>query len=313
MNPTRKRLVFAGTPEFAARCLEALIRQGGHDIVGVYTQPDRRAGRGRRPRPSAVKELALGHGLELYQPPGLRDTETREVLAALRPDLMIVVAYGLLLPQAVLDIPRRGCVNVHASLLPRWRGAAPIERALQAGDRETGISLMRMEIGLDTGPVLSQRSMPIEDHDTAASLHRRLAALGAETLLENLDDILADRCPARPQDEALATYADKISKQEAAIDWSRSAIEIGRDIRAFNPRPIAHTRLQGQDMRIWEARPLSAECRTPPGTVIACTTAGIDVAAADGVVRITRLQLPGRKPVAVRDFLNAHPDFFSAR
>lgn len=311
MNAARKRLVFAGTPGFAATSLEALIRQRRHDLVAVYTQPDRRAGRGRKPRSSPVKEIALAHDLEVRQPLSLRDADTQAELAALQPELMIVVAYGLLLPQAILDIPRLGCINVHASLLPRWRGAAPIERALQAGDSETGISLMQMEAGLDTGPVLACRRTPIMPVDTAASLHQRLAGLGAETLLATLDDILAGRCPARAQEEDRATYAHKISKQEAAIDWSRSTAEIDCDIRAFNPRPIAHTRLQGLDMRIWAAEPRSASHQDTPGKVLACTPQGIDVATADGRLCITRLQLPGKKPVAVRDFLNAHPGFAS--
>lgn len=299
------RLIFAGTPEFALPTLAALI-DAECEVLGVYTQPDRPAGRGRKLQASPVKQLALEHGLRVYQPHSLkRDPEAVAELAALGADLMVVVAYGLLLPESVLAAPRLGCINVHASLLPRWRGAAPIQRALLAGDAESGVCIMRMEAGLDTGPVYHRLVTPIGPDDTGASLHDRLAALGAQALIEALPGILSGELHPEPQDERLVTYAQKLSKDEARIDWQRPAIEIERQIRAFNPWPVAETRLEGEVLRLWAAQ---AEPEAPvsaaPGCVLTTSKAGIEVASGAGRVRITRLQPAGKRPMAAADFLN---------
>jgi methionyl-tRNA formyltransferase len=303
------RLVFAGTPEFAATILKALLTIA-HPLVAVYTQPDRSAGRGRHSTPSAVKLLAQAHGLELRQPPSLKGAEAARELAALNADLMIVVAYGLLLPPSILITPRLGCLNVHASLLPRWRGAAPIQRAILAGDRETGITLMQMDAGLDTGPIVRQVSCTIEPDDTAQSLHDRLATLGAECLLSTLDAILAGSLAPIPQDEPHATYAPKIDRAEARLDWTRSAIELERMIRAFNPKPIAFTELQGIEMRIWEGVAIDDLVDRPPGSIVRCNRDYLDIATGRGILRLLKIQLPGRRVVTMTDFLNAHPEFY---
>ncbi|MGG4616385.1 methionyl-tRNA formyltransferase, partial [Pseudomonas aeruginosa] len=236
------RIVFAGTPEFAAEHLKALL-DTPHRIVAVYTQPDRPAGRGQKLMPSAVKSLALEHGLPVMQPQSLRNAEAQAELAALRADLMVVVAYGLILPQAVLDIPRLGCINSHASLLPRWRGAAPIQRAMEAGDAESGVTVMQMEAGLDTGPMLLKVSTPISAADTGGSLHDRLAALGPKAVVEAIAGLAAGTLHGEIQDDALATYAHKLNKDEARLDWSRPAVELERQVRAFTPWPVCHTSL----------------------------------------------------------------------
>jgi methionyl-tRNA formyltransferase len=298
------RLAFAGTPEFAVPALEALLASD-HRVVAVYTQPDRPAGRGRRLTESPVKRVAGSRGLPLEQPVSLRDADAQAALAGLELDALIVAAYGLILPQAVLDIPRLGCINIHASLLPRWRGAAPIQRAIQSGDTVTGITIMQMAAGLDTGDILLQRETSIGGGDTAASLHDRLAVIGAEALIETLEALAAGRIEARPQDEALATYASKIDKRESEIDWNRAAQEIERQIRAFNPWPVAQTRHQGQALRIWAAEALEGEHGEPPGRVLAEGGEGILVAAGRGMVRLLSLQLSGGKVLAVREFLNA--------
>jgi methionyl-tRNA formyltransferase len=303
------RLVFAGTPEFAATILKALLTTA-HPLVAVYTQPDRPAGRGRHSTPSAVKLLAQAHGLELRQPPSLKGAEAARELAALNADLMIVVAYGLLLPPSILITPRLGCLNVHASLLPRWRGAAPIQRAILAGDRETGITLMQMDAGLDTGPIVRQASCAIELDDTAQSLHDRLATLGAECLLSTLDAILAGGLPFTPQDEPRATYAPKIDRAEARLDWTRSAVELERMIHAFNPKPIAFTELQGIEMRIWEGVAIDDPVDRPPGSIVCCNRDYLDIATGRGILRLLKIQLPGRRMVTMTDFLNAYPEFY---
>ncbi|BAU46603.1 methionyl-tRNA formyltransferase [Sulfurifustis variabilis] len=299
------RLVFAGTPAFALPTLEALLA-AGHDIRAVYTQPDRPAGRGRRLSESPIKKFALTHSLPLYQPPTLTGIDRH--LAPLEPDVAIVVAYGLILPPAMLALPRFGCVNVHASLLPRWRGAAPVARAIEAGDRVTGVTIMQMEAGLDTGPMLAQAEVPILDSDTSASLESRLAPLGAELMVHTLNLLGRGGVRARAQDDAAATYAPKLRKSEATVDWTRSAESLHRKIRAFNPYPVASTLLRGEPLRLWEVGPLDdgeeATPPTEPGTVLDTGAAGIRVQTGGGSLLLTRLQVAGGKVLEARDFLN---------
>ena len=297
------RILFAGTPEFSVPPLRALLGSG-HSVVGVYTQPDRPAGRGRQLAVSPVKVVALQHGIPVHQPVNFKAAEDLAVLEAIAADLMVVVAYGLLLPQRVLDAPRLGCVNIHASLLPRWRGAAPIQRAVLAGDAETGITIMQMEAGLDTGPMLHVRRLPIAPDETGGSLHDKLSVLGAEALLEALPAIEAGTVVPRAQDDAASTYAKKLQKAEALIDWAGTARAIERQVRAFNPWPVAETCLDGETLRIWRARAVEGQ-GGQPGTVVAATRDGIDVATADGWLRILELQPPGRRVMAARDYLNA--------
>lgn len=292
------RVVFAGTPDFAVPTLEALIASG-QQICAVYTQPDRPAGRGRRLTPSPVK-CAAGE-LPVRQPASLRDRDTQAALAALEADLLVVVAYGLLLPRAVLAMPRLGCINVHASLLPRWRGAAPIQRALLAGDAETGISIMRMEAGLDTGPVYSRASLPIDAGMTAGQLHDALASLGATTLINTLPEIIAGT-PPQAQDDCLACYADKLDKAEAWLDWQQGAVLLERQVRAFNPWPVAQTRLRGQILRIWRARALMGVANASPGTILRQDPQGIEVATGDGILRLLEVQAPGKRAISAADF-----------
>lgn len=302
------RLVFAGTPDFAVPCLEALIA-AGYPVAGVYTQPDRPAGRGRKLQQSPVKQLALRHDLPVIQPASLkRDPDAVEALRALAPDLIVVVAYGLLLPSEVLRIPSLGCVNVHASLLPRWRGAAPIQRAILAGDAETGVCIMGMEEGLDTGPVYHRLAIPIDPRETGGSLHDKLAALGARALVEALAGIADGSLAPEPQSQTGVTYASKLSKEEAAIDWSQPALSIDRQIRAFDPWPVAHTSLGGETLRIWGAQAPDEirdqpETGAAPGTVIRAERSDLLVATGDGVLAINRLQPPGKRAMSARDFL----------
>lgn len=305
------KIIFAGTPDFAVTPLQALL-ESGHEVVAVYSQPDRPAGRGRTLTPSPVKEAALAAGIQVLQPLNFKAETDRQQLAALQPDLMVVVAYGLLLPQAVLDIPRLGCINIHASLLPRWRGAAPIQRAIAAGDAQTGVCIMQMEAGLDTGPVHLMRSLAIEPEDTAQSLHDRLATLGAEALLESLPLLEQPGHSPRPQDDAQACYAQKLRKEEAWLDWTQDARTLELQVRAFNPWPVAQTQYQGQTLRIWFASALDAESsktgpgNTEPGSILKCSPQGIDVASGKGVLRLHKLQLPGKKVMAVADFIKAN-------
>ena len=300
------RIIFAGTPDFAAECLKALLNSE-HEICAVYTQPDRPAGRGRKLTPSPVKQVALEAAIPVEQPLNFKTEDSLQTLAAYQADLMVVVAYGLLLPQPVLDTPRLGCINVHASLLPRWRGAAPIQRAILAGDTETGVGIMKMEAGLDTGPVLLEARCPINDSDTAQDLHDRLAALGAETLLQSLNNIETRLSQARPQDDSQSTYARKLDKREALIDWQQPAQQILRQIHAFNPWPVAQTQWQGDTMRIWLAEPGDRTRRGRPGEIIAVSKQGLEVQTGDGILRITQLQVPGKRAMPVQDFLNANP------
>ncbi len=298
------RLIFAGTPEFAAQALAALIA-AGHDIALVLTQPDRPAGRGMKLKASPVKELALRHGLRVEQPERLKDPAAWAPIRAAQADLMIVAAYGLLLPQGVLDIPRLGCVNIHASLLPRWRGAAPIQRAIEAGDTETGITLMQMDAGLDTGAMLSKAVLPIAADDTAGSLHDKLAALGAREIVALLPRLEAGAVRAEPQDERLATYAKKIDKAEAAIDWRRPAPELERRIRAFNPVPGAQAQLAGATVKLWRARP--AEGQGEPGEIIGVGRDAITVACGEGALDLIELQQAGARRLPAAAFLAGHP------
>lgn len=282
--------------------LEALARSP-HRVIAVYTQPDRPAGRGQKLTMSAVKHCAVAHGFQVEQPSKLRDPEQIERLAGFAPDVMVVVAYGLILPQAVLDIPRFGCINIHASLLPRWRGAAPIHRAIQAGDAETGVTIMRMEAGLDTGPMLLERREQIRGTDTTATLHDRLAALGAEALLAALPGIADGSLQARQQPPEGVTYAAKITKDEARIDWSRAALEIDRQVRAFNPWPVAETTLHGAQLRIWSATPDETSNTATPGTIVRADDRGIHVATGSNTLVLTQVQSAGRKAVAAHEFV----------
>jgi methionyl-tRNA formyltransferase len=307
MSPLR--VVFAGTPEFSVPALRAL-HAAGHAIVAVFTQPDRPAGRGRELAASPVKRCALELGLPVEQPATLKTAATQQQLAALAPDLMVVVAYGLLLPQAVLDIPRLGCLTIHASLLPRWRGAAPIQRAILAGDERTGISIMRMDAGLDTGPELLRRELAIGPRETAGQLHDRLAPLGAEAIVEAVRGWARGTLAAQPQPATGATYAAKIRKEEALIDWTRPAAAIDRQVRAFNPWPVAETRLGAEQVRIWESLPLAtpspvAPFDLPPGSVLTAAGGRIVVATGDGALELLTLQFPGRKPLPAGDVLNS--------
>lgn len=298
-------VVFAGTPEFSVPALRALIASN-HQVIAVYTQPDRPAGRGRQLSLSAVKQCALEHHIPIEQPPSLRDPAPIARLAALAPDVMVVVAYGLILPAAVLAIPKYGCVNIHASLLPRWRGAAPIHRAVLAGDRHTGISIMQMDPGLDTGPVLLERRSEIGTRETTASVHDRLATLGAEALLDALGEIASGAVAPHAQPVDGATYAAKIRKEEAVIDWQQSALQIDRQIRAFNPWPVAQTIWRGAQLRVWSGESVDRTTNEKPGTVIQADGHGIHVATGAGVVSLTQVQLAGRKPTSAAEFLNAN-------
>ena len=300
------RLVFAGTPEFAAIALEALIA-AGHEIALVLTQPDRPAGRGMQLQPSAVKQVALAHGIALHQPERLKDPATHAPIVAAGADVMVVAAYGLILPQAVLDIPHQGCLNIHASLLPRWRGAAPIQRAIEAGDAETGVTIMQMEAGLDTGPMLLAEALKVSPGETAGELHDRLAVLGARLIVEALARL--DSLIPQVQPDAGVTYAAKIAKAEAQLDWSLSATAIERKVRAFNPFPGAAADIGGQPVKIWRA----AACAGggPPGAVLATGPEGIVIGCGEGALRITELQKPGGRRVTAADFLrgtNLRPD-----
>jgi methionyl-tRNA formyltransferase len=310
------RIVFAGTPDFAARHLAALL-SSGHNIVAVYTQPDRPAGRGKKLTPSSVKQIALNHDIPVFQPENFKSEEAKQELAGLNPDLMIVVAYGLLLPKRVLDTPKLGCINVHGSLLPRWRGAAPIQRAIWAGDSETGVTIMQMDVGLDTGDMLNVVSLPIESHDTSASMYDKLAELGPRVLIDCLQSIANNTITPNKQNDELANYAKKLSKEEAQIDWTKDASHIERCIRAFNPWPASYFNLLDEQtnttnsIKVWRSR---VESNVPtskqPGTIIRADKSGIYIATGLGVLVLEQLQLPGKKALPVQDILNARASWF---
>ncbi|HEA3084966.1 TPA: methionyl-tRNA formyltransferase [Aeromonas dhakensis] len=303
------KLIFAGTPDFAARHLAALL-SSDHEVVAVYTQPDKPAGRGQKLTASPVKELALAHDLPVYQPASLRKEEAQAELAALGADLMVVVAYGLILPKVVLDTPRLGCINVHGSLLPRWRGAAPIQRSIWAGDAETGVTIMQMDVGLDTGAMIRKISCPIAADETSASLYDKLAELGPQALVDTIDAMAAGDTAAEAQDDALANYAEKLSKEEARIDWSMEAIAIERCIRAFNPWPISWFEVADQTVKVWQAEVITQDHGQRAGTLLKADKQGIDVATGKGVLRLLTLQPPGKKAMSVTDLLNSRRDWF---
>lgn len=304
------RIVFAGTPEFAAVHLKALI-DSDHSLVGVYTQPDRPANRGKKLQASPVKQVALDHGLDVYQPLNFKSEEAVAELAALNADLMIVVAYGLILPKVVLDTPKHGCLNVHASLLPRWRGAAPIQRCIEAGDQQTGITIMQMDIGLDTGDMLAKVTTDIQASDTGGSLHDRLAEMGPAALLSVLEQVESGQLAPESQQDELANYAHKLNKQEALLDWSLPADALALKVRAFNPFPVSYC-LSGDDrIRVLEAEVVSTEPLSKlPGTLLAVGPEGVDVCCQTGVLRLCKVQLPGKKPMAVADVINGQPNLF---
>ena len=305
------KIVFAGTPEFAARHLQSLIDDGRHQIVAVYTQPDRPAGRGKKLQASPVKQLAEEQGLAINQPQSLRQTEQQTALSELDADLMVVVAYGLILPQQVLDIPRLGCINVHGSILPKWRGAAPIQRAIEAGDSETGITIMQMDAGLDTGPMLSITRCAIGDQDTSGVIYERLANLGGPALLQAIEQLETGSAQAMAQDDNLSSYASKIDKLEAQIDWSEAAMVIDRRIRAFNPFPCAFTSLEGQRIKIWCSTVESSDQAGQPGQIVRADNQGLLICCGQGSLLLTEIQLAGKSRLAVAEILKSRVDLLA--
>jgi len=298
------KIVFAGTPDFAVPTLQALL-DSPHRVCAVYTQPDRPAGRGRKLTASPVKALAMAANIPVYQPESFKHADDVAKLAALEADLLVVVAYGLILPQAVLDIPRLGCINVHGSLLPRWRGAAPIHRAVMAGDAKTGITIMKVVKKLDAGDMLYKAECPISADTTSSDLHDQLAIMGAKGLIEVVSQIEQGTVAAEPQDEALVTYAHKLEKNEAMLDWHKPAAELDRQVRGLNAWPVAQTLFKGEVLRVWRSTVLDADSRLPPSTV-SCADHALDVTTGNGVLRLLEVQLPGGKRIAGKDFLNAH-------
>ncbi|KAE9531190.1 methionyl-tRNA formyltransferase [Ursidibacter arcticus] len=306
-------IIFAGTPDFAATHLQALLNSQ-HNVIAVYTQPDKPAGRGKKLQASPVKQLAEQHNIPVYQPKSLRKEEAQAELQALNADVMVVVAYGLILPEAVLNAPKYGCLNVHGSLLPRWRGAAPIQRAIWAGDNETGITIMQMDIGLDTGDMLYKVTTPITPTETSATLYAKLAELAPPALIEVLNGLENGQFSPEKQQDELANYAEKLTKEEAKLDWNLTACQLERNIRAFNPAPIAYLTLvrEGVEERIkiYQANVLPHQAKTA-GTILAVDKNGIQIATQEGVLNITQLQPAGKKPMFIQDFLNGRSDWFT--
>ena len=303
------KIVFAGTPDFAARHLAALL-SSEHDVIAVYTNPDRPAGRGKKLTASAVKNLAVEHNVPVYQPENFKSDEAKQELADLNADIMVVVAYGMLLPKAVLDTPKLGCINVHGSILPRWRGAAPIQRSIWAGDKEAGVTIMQMDVGLDTGDMLKIATLPIEATDTSASMYEKLAELGPQALVECLTDIAnGDAVPVK-QDDEQANYAKKLSKEEARINWSDDAAHIERCVRAFNPWPMSHFEALENSIKVWQSRIDEQTSDKPAGTILQADKTGIYVATGNGVLVLEQLQVPGKKAMAVQDILNSRANWF---
>ncbi|PAJ75886.1 methionyl-tRNA formyltransferase [Pseudoalteromonas sp. NBT06-2] len=300
------RIVFAGTPDFAARHLQALI-DSEHQVIATYTMPDRPAGRGKKLKASEVKQLAIENNIDVYQPDSLKIKSEQQILADLNADIMVVVAYGLILPQSILDTPRLGCINVHGSILPRWRGAAPIQRAIWAGDKKSGVTIMQMDLGLDTGNMLNITTCDITQKETSTSLYTKLAKLGPKALIETLAEITNGTSKAVVQDETQATYAHKLSKPEADIDWSVNAEQIERNIRSFNPWPICFTQMSGNTVKIYQAKVV--ELTGKPGTVLKCDKLGITIATGKGALKIELLQPQGKKPMSAQDFLNGRADW----
>lgn len=304
------KIIFAGTPDFAAKHLAALL-ETQHQIVGVLTRHDKPAGRGKKLTPSPVKVLAQEHDIPVFQPVSLRDAENQQWLKDRNADLMIVVAYGLILPQAVLDIPRLGCLNVHGSLLPRWRGAAPIQRSIWAGDAETGVTIMQMDAGLDTGDMLYKAVCPITADDTSATLYEKLAVTGPKALIHTVDMLSSGQCTPEKQDDTLANYAEKLSKEEARIDWQQDAAHIKRCIRAFNPWPMSYFMVQEQLIKVWQAEVIDDSQGKQPGTIISADKNGICIATGNGILNITQLQPPGKKAMSAQDILNSRREWFT--
>ncbi|WP_241608244.1 methionyl-tRNA formyltransferase [Rosenbergiella epipactidis] len=304
------KIIFAGTPDFAAKHLEVLLNSP-YQVVGVFTQPDRPAGRGKKLMPSPVKVLAEAHGLPVFQPESLRNAEQQQLVADLNADVMVVVAYGLILPANVLEMPKLGCLNVHGSLLPAWRGAAPIQRALWAGDTQTGVTIMQMDVGLDTGDMLLKVSCPILPQDTSASLYDKLAELGPQALLESLHQLSQNTLVPEKQDDSLATYAHKLSKEEARIDWNLPAITLERCIRAFNPWPFSYFVISDQNIKVWRASATASDEKIIPGTIISAAKSGIQVATGEGILNLEIMQPAGKKPMSTQDLLNSRQEWFT--
>ena len=305
------RVIFAGTPDFAATHLQAILDDDRYQLVAIYTQPDRPAGRGKKITQSPVKKLALANDIQLEQPASLTDIKTQETIARLEADVLIVVAYGLILPRAVLDIPRLGCINVHGSILPKWRGAAPIQRAIEAGDRESGVTVMQMDVGLDTGPMLTTSQCTIDDKETSASLYSKLAVLGAQALINTLEKMRSGTAVGIAQDSTQSSYADKIAKQESLIDWSASVTEIERRIRAFNPFPAAYSLVNGQRIKIWLASAVSRDYPGVPGEILSADDDGLLVKCGNGALLISTIQLAGKSKLCVAEVLKSRASIFS--
>lgn len=304
------RIVFAGTPDFAARHLAALL-SSEHEVIAVYTQPDRPAGRGKKLTASPVKNLALEHSIPVFQPENFKSEQAKQELVELNADIMVVVAYGLLLPLQVLDTPKLGCINVHGSILPRWRGAAPIQRSIWAGDKETGVTIMQMDIGLDTGDMLQIATLPIEASDTSASMYEKLAELGPKALVECLNDIAEDKAVPVKQDDSLANYAKKLSKEEARIDWTQSADFIERCVRAFNPWPMSYFSVEENNIKVWKSRVEKEATDKAPGTILKADKSGIYIATGEHVLVLEQIQIPGKKAMSVQDVLNSKGAWFN--